>query len=81
MGPLHRKKDGSNSNSSRTSPSRIEDAEFVNSLLASKSGEFYEEGLLVSLLFFIIITFILVFFCAVKLVISFFFFALNDASS
>ncbi|EOY27589.1 PREDICTED: titin homolog isoform X2 [Theobroma cacao] len=43
MGPLHRKKDGSNSNSSRTSPSRIEDAEFVNSLLASKSGEFYEE--------------------------------------
>ncbi|XP_021294265.1 uncharacterized protein LOC110424091 isoform X1 [Herrania umbratica] len=43
MGPLHRKKDGSNSNSSRTSPSRIEDAEFVNSLLASKNGEFYEE--------------------------------------
>ncbi|XVE51661.1 hypothetical protein DITRI_Ditri02bG0059500 [Diplodiscus trichospermus] len=44
MGPLHhRKKDGSNSNSSRTSPSRIEDAEFVNSLLASKNGDFDEE--------------------------------------
>lgn len=33
LGP--RKKDGSNSNSSRTSPSRIEDPEFVNSLLSS----------------------------------------------
>ncbi|KAK7303067.1 hypothetical protein RJT34_13966 [Clitoria ternatea] len=34
----HRKKDGSNSNSTRTSPSRLEDAEFVkNSLLASES--------------------------------------------
>ncbi|XWS18682.1 hypothetical protein CRYUN_Cryun32bG0065700 [Craigia yunnanensis] len=44
MGPHHhRKKDGSNSNSSRTSPSRIEDAEFVNSLLASKNGDFDEE--------------------------------------
>ena len=51
MGPYHhRKKDGSNSNSSRTSPSRIEDAEFVNSLLASKNGDFDEEGLLLSLL-------------------------------
>ncbi|XVF40068.1 hypothetical protein PTKIN_Ptkin01aG0082600 [Pterospermum kingtungense] len=44
MGPHHhKKKDGSNSNSSRTSPSRIEDAEFVNSLLASKNGDFDEE--------------------------------------
>lgn len=36
MGPHHqRKKDGSNSNSSRTSPSKLEDSEFVkNSLLA-----------------------------------------------
>ncbi|KAF7801242.1 microtubule-associated protein futsch [Senna tora] len=39
LGPHHhKKKDGSNSNSSRTSPSRPEDAEFVkNSLLASES--------------------------------------------
>ncbi|XP_022724550.1 uncharacterized protein LOC111281174 isoform X2 [Durio zibethinus] len=44
MGPHHhRMKDGSNSNSSRTSPSRIEDAEFVNGLLASKNGDFDEE--------------------------------------
>ncbi|MBA0599125.1 hypothetical protein Gorai_005360 [Gossypium raimondii] len=44
MGPHHmRKKDGSNSNSSRTSPSRIEDAEFINSLLASKNGDFDDE--------------------------------------
>lgn len=50
MGPHHmRKKDGSNSNSSRTSPSRIEDAEFINSLLASKNGDFDDEGLLFSL--------------------------------
>ncbi|CAJ2677641.1 uncharacterized protein LOC123914323 isoform X2 [Trifolium pratense] len=33
LGP--RKKDGSNSNSSRTSPSRLDDPEFVNSLLSS----------------------------------------------
>ncbi|MED6192645.1 hypothetical protein PIB30_011980 [Stylosanthes scabra] len=33
----HRKKDGSNSNSSRTSPSRIDDPEFVNSLLPPNS--------------------------------------------
>ncbi|XP_021660758.2 uncharacterized protein LOC110650213 isoform X1 [Hevea brasiliensis] len=41
MGPHHnRKKDGSNSNSSRTSPSRIDDTEFVkNSLLASNDEE------------------------------------------
>lgn len=41
MGPHHnRKKDGSNSNSSRTSPSRLDDAEFVNnSLLASNDEE------------------------------------------
>ncbi|KAK8331063.1 hypothetical protein V6Z12_A10G049500 [Gossypium hirsutum] len=44
MGPHHmRKKDGSNSNSSRTSPSRIEDAEFINSLLASKNEDFDNE--------------------------------------
>nr|KYP52993.1 Remorin [Cajanus cajan] len=44
LGPHHhRKKDGSNSNSSRTSPSRLEDAEFVNSLLASKSDSLDDE--------------------------------------
>ncbi|KAE8696331.1 putative Auxin response factor [Hibiscus syriacus] len=44
MGPHHlRKKDGSNGNSSRTSPSRIEDSEFVNSLLASKNEHFDEQ--------------------------------------
>lgn len=44
LGSHHlRKKDGSNSNSSRTSPSRIEDAEFVNSLLASKDGNLDDE--------------------------------------
>ncbi len=49
MGPHHhRKKDGSNSNSSRTSPSRIDDTEFVkNSLLASneEEGWFYHSSL------------------------------------
>lgn len=46
MGPHHqKKKGGSNSNSSRTSPSRLEDSEFVkNSLLASQNGDFGEEG-------------------------------------
>ncbi|XP_021640661.2 uncharacterized protein LOC110635579 isoform X2 [Hevea brasiliensis] len=41
MGPHHnRKKDGSNSNSSRTSPSRLDDTEFdKNSLLASNDEE------------------------------------------
>ncbi|KAK6150090.1 hypothetical protein DH2020_017615 [Rehmannia glutinosa] len=40
-----RKKDGSTSNSSRTSPSRIEDSEFVkNSLLAAPNGDFTEEA-------------------------------------
>ncbi|XP_059668740.1 uncharacterized protein LOC132313814 [Cornus florida] len=45
MGPHHqRKKDGSNSNSSRTSPSKLEDSEFFkNSLLACNDGEFDEE--------------------------------------
>ncbi|TKY59839.1 Remorin protein [Spatholobus suberectus] len=44
LGPHHnRKKDGSNSNSSRTSPSRLEDAEFVNSLLASKNDNLDDE--------------------------------------
>lgn len=47
MGPHHhKKKDGSNSNSSRSSPSKLEDSEFVrNSLLATESGNFDEEGL------------------------------------
>lgn len=40
-----KKKDGSNSNSARTSPSKLEDTEFVrNSLLASNGEDFYEEG-------------------------------------
>ncbi|KAF8030761.1 hypothetical protein BT93_D0061 [Corymbia citriodora subsp. variegata] len=45
MGPHHhRKKDGSNSNSSRTSPSKLEDSEFAkNRLLASDGAEFDEE--------------------------------------
>ena len=46
MGPHHhRNKDGSNGKSSRTSPSKLEDTEFFNdSLLASNSGDFSEEG-------------------------------------
>jgi hypothetical protein len=45
MGTHHKKKDGSNSNSSRTSPSKLEDTEFVrNGLLSSNSGDF-DEGL------------------------------------
>ncbi|KAK7319101.1 hypothetical protein RJT34_03814 [Clitoria ternatea] len=44
LGPHHhKKKDGSNSNSSRTSPSRLEDAEFVNSLLGSKNDNLDDE--------------------------------------
>ncbi|KAK8472320.1 hypothetical protein PHAVU_002G177800 [Phaseolus vulgaris] len=45
LGPHHhRKKDGSNTNSSRTSPARLEeDAEFVNSLLASKNDNLDDE--------------------------------------
>lgn len=40
-----RKKEGSNSNSSRTSPARLEDSEFVkNSLLATENGDFDEES-------------------------------------
>ncbi|CAK7350166.1 unnamed protein product [Dovyalis caffra] len=40
----HRMKDGSNNNSPRTSPSKLEDTEFVkNSLLASNCGDFSEE--------------------------------------
>ncbi|XP_057510745.1 uncharacterized protein LOC130793109, partial [Actinidia eriantha] len=39
-----KKKGGSNSNSSRTSPSKLEDTEFVkNSLLATDSGDFDED--------------------------------------
>ncbi|KAJ0018486.1 hypothetical protein Pint_10968 [Pistacia integerrima] len=47
MGPHHnRKKDGSNSNSARTSPSKLEDSEFVrNSLLAAKNGDFDDEDI------------------------------------
>jgi hypothetical protein len=45
MGTHHKRKDGSNSNSSRTSPSKLEDTEFVrNGLLSSNSGDF-DEGL------------------------------------
>jgi len=52
LGPHHhRKKDGSNSNSSRTSPSRLEDAEFVNSLLAPKNDNLDDEGLHLQLQF------------------------------
>lgn len=42
-----RKKDGgSKNNSARTSPSKLEDTDFVNSsLLASNSGVFEEEGM------------------------------------
>lgn len=46
MGPHHhKKKDGSNSNSSRTSPSKLEDSEFVRNslLLSTESGDFEEE--------------------------------------
>ncbi|KAK7333845.1 hypothetical protein VNO80_30624 [Phaseolus coccineus] len=47
LGPHHhRKKDGSNTNSSRTSPARLEDAEFVNSLLASKNDNLDDEEVL-----------------------------------
>lgn len=44
MGPHHhRKKDGSNSNSARTSPSKLEDSEYVkNSLLTPSDGDFDE---------------------------------------
>lgn len=52
MGPHNKKKDGSNSNSSRTSPSKLGDTEFVNSLLASSNGDFDEEGLQLLFLFF-----------------------------
>lgn len=42
-----RKKEGSNTNSSRTSPSKLEDTEFVrNSLLASDLEDFYQGQLL-----------------------------------
>ncbi|KAI4297285.1 hypothetical protein L6164_037179 [Bauhinia variegata] len=44
IGPHHNKKNVSNSNSSRTSPSRLEDTEFVkNSLLASESDNLVDE--------------------------------------
>lgn len=45
----HKKKDGSNCNSSRTSPSRLEDAEFVDSLLASKTDSLNDEAISPSL--------------------------------
>ncbi|CAK9139774.1 unnamed protein product [Ilex paraguariensis] len=45
IGPHHqKKKDGSNSNSSRTSPSKLEDSELVkNSLLGTNDGDFDQE--------------------------------------
>jgi hypothetical protein len=46
-----RKKDGSNSNSSRTSPSRLEDPEFVNSLLSSNIDNLDDEGLLLQFIY------------------------------
>lgn len=39
-----RKKDGSNSNSARTSPSKLEDSEFVKNSLLSSSLDFDEPG-------------------------------------
>lgn len=46
IGPhSQKKKEGSNSNSSRTSPSNlVEDAEFVKNLLAPKNCDFDDEG-------------------------------------
>ncbi|WOH12067.1 hypothetical protein DCAR_0831566 [Daucus carota subsp. sativus] len=44
MGQQRKKEGGSNSNSARTSPSKLEDAEFVrNSLLASDVEDFYQD--------------------------------------
>ncbi|KAG9160635.1 hypothetical protein Leryth_025292 [Lithospermum erythrorhizon] len=41
-----KKKDGSNSNSARTSPSKLQDADFVkSSLLATQTGDFEEASL------------------------------------
>lgn len=51
IGVHHQKKktEGSNSNSSRTSPARLEDSEFVNnSLLAIQNGDFEEECMSIS---------------------------------
>ncbi|XP_021835313.1 uncharacterized protein [Spinacia oleracea] len=48
MGVTHqKKKDGSNCNSSRTSPSRLEDSEFVNNSLLSSNNDahFYDSGI------------------------------------
>lgn len=52
LGPHHhRKKDGSNSNSARTSPSRLDDAEFMkNSLLASETDNTDDQGLYCNLI-------------------------------
>jgi len=60
LGPHHhRKKDGSNTNSSRTSPARLEeDAEFVNSLLASKNDNLDDEGLQLQLQFIYVFMYI-----------------------
>lgn len=49
MGPHHIRKTGSNSNSSRTSPSKVDDVEFVNSLLAQANRD--DEGLCLFLTF------------------------------
>lgn len=58
MGPHHhRKKDGSNSNSSRTSPSKLDDSEFFkNSLLDPMNGD--EEGRSLFLFVLIVINFV-----------------------
>lgn len=57
LGP--RKKDGSNSNSSRTSPSRIEDPEFVNSLLSSNDYNLDYEGWLLRLIYLVMHIFVI----------------------
>ncbi|KAL7089432.1 hypothetical protein ACP275_13G186500 [Erythranthe tilingii] len=45
IGHNQKKKDGSNCNSSRTSPSRMDDSDFVNnSLLSSPNGDFCDEA-------------------------------------
>ncbi|GAA0169864.1 hypothetical protein LIER_24247 [Lithospermum erythrorhizon] len=45
MGPHNqKKKDGSNSNSARTSPSKLHDADFVSGLLATQSSDFEDEA-------------------------------------
>lgn len=55
MGPHHhRKKDGSNSNSARTSPSKLEDSEYVKNSLLTPSDRDFDEGLQLLLTIFLI---------------------------